>query len=82
MLFASVRKDNMTTTTIIVDETQNGQIIFSPELNNFLQISIVSASVLQGLVTQQQTILTNAQKQITTLNATLALQNAQAPIIT
>lgn len=72
----------MTVTTITVDETQNGQIIYSRELNNFLQISIVSAAVLQGIVTQQQQIITNAQTQIQTLNTTLALQNAQAPIIT
>lgn len=72
----------MTTTTIVVDETQNGQIIFSPELNNFLQISIVSAAVLQGIVTQQQQIITNAQTQITALTTTLGKQNAQAPIIT
>lgn len=72
----------MTVTTITVDETQNGQIIYSRELNNFLQISIVSAAVLQGIVTQQQQIISNAQTQITTLNTTLALQNAQAPIIT
>lgn len=72
----------MTTTTIVVDETQNGQILYSRELNNFLQISIVDMATLQGIVTQQQQIIVNAQKQITTINTTLALQNAQAPIIT
>lgn len=71
----------MTRTTITVDETQNGQILFSPELNNFLQISIVSAATLQGIVTQQQQIITNAQTQIASLNTALALQNVQAPII-
>ena len=71
----------MTVTTITVDETQNGQIIYSKELNNFLQISIVSAAVLQGIVTQQQQIITNAQTKIQTLNTTLSLQSAQAPII-
>lgn len=72
----------MTRTTITVDETQNGQILFSSELNNFLQISIVSAATLQGIVTQQQQIITNAQAQIASLSTALALQNAQAPIIT
>lgn len=72
----------MTTTTIVVDETQNGQILYSRELNNFLQISIVDMATLQGIVTQQQQIVVNAQKQITAINTTLALQNAQAPIIT
>jgi hypothetical protein len=61
----------MTKTTITVDETQNGQILFSPELNAFLQVSIVSTSTLQSLLQQQQAIVANAQVQISALNASL-----------
>ena len=57
----------MTPVSLIVDETANGQMIFSPELGKVLQIYILNPSDLTLQVQVAQKAIANAQSVIDTL---------------
>lgn len=57
----------MTTITIIVDETQSGQLVYSPDLQKILQIEILNPSDLQLQITTAQNQIANAQATIASL---------------
>lgn len=54
----------MTQTTITIDETVQAQIVYSRELDKFLQIYLLSTSDISGQVADFQKKIIEAQAQI------------------
>jgi hypothetical protein len=60
--------------TITIDPNANGQTIYSPDLDKFLQIYILDQSVLDSQVQTAQTQSDDAQKVLDTLSPVIAVR--------
>ncbi len=69
------------TIKLAVDPTLSTQLVWSPDLNCFLNISSVQTVALQAQLVENQSRLVATQAMIQSLNSTLALQPivVQAP---